>query len=148
MSDDHIRIQRLGPGDRQLGRTMFTVMAEVFGEEHSALSDAYLEALLARPDFWAIAAIHGGQAVGGLTAHTLMMTSYEGAEVFLYDIAVAQDHQRRGIGRRLVDALRGDAASQGISTMFVPADDEDTEAIQSYTALGGTRSRTIFFDIV
>jgi aminoglycoside 3-N-acetyltransferase I len=121
-------------------------MAEVFGEEHTLLSDAYLDALLARPEFWAFAATHTGRVVGGLTGHMLMMTAFEGAEVFLYDIAVVPDHQRRGIGRRLVDALRREAASQGISTMFVPADDDDTEALRFYTALGGTPSKVTLFE--
>jgi len=141
-----VHIQRLGPQDQQLARTTFTVMAEVFGEEHTLLSDAYLDTLLARPEFWAFAATHTGGVVGGLTGHTLMMTAFEGAEVFLYDVAVVPDHQGRGIGRRLVDALRREAASQGVSTMFVPADDDDTEALRFYTALGGTPSKVTLFE--
>jgi GNAT superfamily N-acetyltransferase len=95
-----IHIQRLGPHDAELARTTFAVIAEVFGETHAPLSDAYVAALLARPDFWGFAATHAGQVVGGLTAHALMMTAYEGSEVVLYDIAVAPDQQRRGIGRQ------------------------------------------------
>ena len=121
-------------------------MAEVFGETHAPLSDAYVAALLARPDFWGFAATHAGRVVGGLTAHTLMMTAYEGAEVFLYDIAVASDQQRRGIGHQLVDALRREASSQGISTMFVPADDDDTHALRFYAALGGKPSKVTLFE--
>lgn len=84
--------------------------------------------------------------VGGLTAHTLMMTAYEGAEVFLYDIAVDPDYQRRGVGRRLIDALRSEASSLGISTMFVPADDADTEALAFYSALGGVPNNVTLFE--
>jgi aminoglycoside 3-N-acetyltransferase I len=84
--------------------------------------------------------------VGGLTAHVLLMTASEGAEVFLYDIAVAPDHQRRGIGRQLVDALRSEASSRGISTMFVPADDDDTHALRFYAALGGRPSKVTLFE--
>jgi hypothetical protein len=40
------------------------------------------------------------------------------------------------------------AASQGISMMFVPADDEDGEALQFYTALGGTPSKVTLFEFV
>jgi len=125
---------------------MFTLMSQVFGETHMALSDAYLDALLARSEFLAIAATDSDHVVGGLTAHLLPMTAFEGAEVFLYDIAVAADHQRRGIGRRLVDALRREASNQGITTMFVPADEEDTDALQFYAALGGTPRKVTFFE--
>jgi aminoglycoside 3-N-acetyltransferase I len=75
-----------------------------------------------------------------------MMTSSEGAEVFLYDIAVALEHQRRRIGRQLVDALRGEASSKGISTMFVPADGDDAQALRFYAALGGRASKVTLFD--
>ncbi len=141
-----LRIQRLGPHDAELARTTFAVMAEVFGETHARLSDAYLAALLARPDFWAFAATQAGRVVGGLTAHVLMMTAREGAEVFLYDIAVVPGHQRRGIGRRLVDAVRREAGSERIPTIFVPADDDDTHALRFYAALGGRPSKVTVFE--
>ncbi len=94
-------------------------MAEVFGEGCEPLSDAYLDSLLAREDFWAAAAFAGDELVGGLTAHTLPVTRAESAEVFIYDIAVHADHQRRGVGRKLVMLLREEAARAGIETLFV-----------------------------
>jgi aminoglycoside 3-N-acetyltransferase I len=141
-----IFIHRLGPQHRELARATFTLISQVFGEAHAPLSDAHLDGLLARPEFLAFAATDSGHAVGGLTGHVLPMTAFEGAEVFLYDIAVAADHRRRGIGRRLVDALRREASNHGIGTMFVPADDEDTDALRFYTALGGTPQRVTFFE--
>lgn len=140
------RVLRLGPPDIEVARRTFALMAEVFGQPQAPLSDGYLDLLLARPDFWVLTAICDGSVVGGLTAHTLMMTTFEGAEVFLYDIAVDPDHQRRGFGRRLVDTLRREANSLGINTMFVPADDEDTHALDFYLALGGTPTRVTFFE--
>jgi len=143
---ESVDTQRLGPHDAELARTTFAVMAEVFGETHAPLSETYVAGLVARPDFWSFAATEGGRVVGGLTAHVLPMTAYEGAEVFLYDIAVAPEHQRRGIGRQLVDALRREAGSQGISTMFVPADDDDTHAMRFYAALGGRPTKVTLFE--
>jgi aminoglycoside 3-N-acetyltransferase I len=121
-------------------------MAEVFGEAPAPLSDAYLDLLLGRSEFWVLAAICDGAVVGGLTAHSLMMTRFEGAEVFLYDIAVDPDHQRRGFGQRLVSTLRHQASGLGIDMVFVPADDEDTHALDFYRALGGTATRVTFFE--
>jgi aminoglycoside 3-N-acetyltransferase I len=121
-------------------------MAEVFGEEHAPLSDAYLDALLGRADFWVFAATETDRVVGGLTAHTLLMTTSERAEVFLFDIAVAPDRQRQGIGRRLIQALRREATSLGLSTVFVLADDADSEAKAFYAALGGRPSVVTQFE--
>ena len=125
---------------------MFALMSEVFGEKQASLSDEYLNILLTRPEFWAFAVICNGAIVGGLTAHTLMMTRFEGAEVFLYDIAVDPDHQCRGFGRLMVNMLRREARRIGIQTVFVPAEDEDTHALEFYKALGGTPTRVTFFE--
>lgn len=138
-------IRRLTPDDAPLARRAFTMMAEVFETDHAPLSDAYLARLLSRPEFWALVAVDGDEPIGCLTAHTLMMTRAEVEEVFLYDLAVRPDHQRRGIGRALVTALCDGAAALGIDTMFVPADDEDTHALDFYRAIGGEPSPVTFF---
>ena len=75
------------------------------------------------------------------------MTAYQGAEIFLYDIAVATHQQRRGFGRQLIDALRSEAAARGIQTIFVAADDQDTGALDFYRAIGGSPTRVTFFEL-
>ena len=50
-------IRRLVAADRELARTTFAMMADVFEEPRRPLPDDYVDALLARADFWAIAAV-------------------------------------------------------------------------------------------
>ena len=121
------------------------MMADVFGEESSPLENAYLRSLLGTPHFWAVAALEGDTLVGGLTAHTLPMTKAQGAEIFIYDLAVRKAHQRKGVGRLLVATLREAAEAQGILTCFVPADNEDTHAIHFYRAIGAAESKVTLF---
>src|SRR5262245_3653832 len=103
MRADEMRAKRLTSDDRELAKRLFALMAEVFAEDHEQLGDAYLDRLLSREDFWAIAALtDDGELVGGLTAHALPMTRAEASEIFIYDIAVRSDHQRKGIGRLLM----------------------------------------------
>ncbi len=135
----------LAAGERELARELFGLMAEVFGEAHQPLSDAYLDRLLAREDFWAIAAFVEDRLVGGLTAHTLPLTRAELAEVFIYDLAVRPEYQRRGVGRQLVAALRTEASARGVETVFVAADDEDAGALEFYRRLGGAASPVTLF---
>ena len=85
------------------------------------------------------------QLVGGVTAHAIPMTTSESSELFVYDIAVRADVQRQGIGRALMTALRAAATAEGIGDMFVPADNEDTHALDFYRGLGGVPTPVTFF---
>ena len=143
MQEPHIT--RLRSEDAASARVMFAMMAEVFGEDSEPLGDHYLTELLGRESFWAYAAFAGSSIVGGLTAHTLPMTRSPSAEVFIYDLAVRPDHQRRGVGSRLLRELRTATAHAGIRDVFVPADEEDEHAIDFYRALGGVPSPVTFF---
>jgi len=140
-----VRQKRLKPSDRDSARKLFAIMAEVFEEECESLSDTYLDQLLAREDFWAIAAWVDEQIVGGVTAHTLPMTRTASSEIFIYDIAVRSDHQRKGIGWHLIAELRERAAAEGIRVLFVPADNDDLHALDFYRALGGIPSQVTHF---
>ncbi len=105
-------VRRLGIGDRALARRLFAMMADVFAEPTGPLSDCYLDGLLVRDGFWPLVAFEGAEVIGGLTAHTLPLTRTEAVELFVYDVAVRADRQRRGVGRALM------AAASSAVTMF------------------------------
>jgi aminoglycoside 3-N-acetyltransferase I len=73
------------------------------------------------------------------------MTRNRSTELFVYDLAVRTDWQRRGIGRTLVTELLALARKSGIDTAFVPADNEDTHALDFYRAVGGVPSPVTLF---
>ena len=143
--EETLEIRRLGSDDRDVARSLFLMMERVFGESAVPLSDDYLGTLLGRDDFWAIAATLDGGVAGGLTAHTLPLTRCEQSEVFIYDIAVVPEFQRRGIGRGLVEELRRLVTAAGLGEIFVPADSDDTHALDFYRALGGEPSPVTIF---
>jgi aminoglycoside 3-N-acetyltransferase I len=140
-----MQIRRLGRGDEDLARDAFAMMASVFDEGVPDLGAAYIATLLARTDFWAMVALDGEEVVAGLTAHALPMTRSPEAELFIYDLAVRADRQRRGIGRALVLATLARAKEEGLRVAFVPADEEDAHAIAFYRAIGGHPSAVTFF---
>jgi aminoglycoside 3-N-acetyltransferase I len=138
-------IKRLTPPDAHEARRLFQMLSEIFAEPHTALSESYLHKTLSRPDFWALAAIDGGDVVGGLTAHTLPMTKSESQEIFVYDIAVRSDYRRRGVGTCLLSNLRTFAAAEGIDTCFVAVDSVDSHALEFYRHCGGAASSAVLF---
>ncbi len=139
------RVSRLTATDIGRARELFVLMTSLLEAEAEPLSDGYLARLLRRDDFWALAASVEGRVVGGLTAHVLPMTRGELAEVFVYDLAVAAEYRRQGIGRDLVAAVRALAESAGIPVVFVPAGGDDARAAAFYRAAGGTpEAATIF----
>jgi len=140
----------LQPGDVALMQALLTTFGEVFEDAQTyggALpSTAYLERLLGSGDFIALAAMKGGQVVGGLAAYVLHKFEQERSEIYIYDLAVASGHRREGIATALILELKKMAAEREVHVIFVQADCGDEPAISLYTKLG-TREDVLHFDI-
>jgi aminoglycoside 3-N-acetyltransferase I len=74
--------------------------------------------------------------VGGLAAYELPKFERAVSEIYLYDIAVATSHRRRGIATALIAHLQQIAAARGTSVVYVQAHREDAPAVALYTKLG------------
>jgi aminoglycoside 3-N-acetyltransferase I len=109
-------------------------------------SDAYLEGLLAKPHFIAVAALDGTQVVGGLAAYVLDKFERARSEVYIYDLAVREAHRRAGVATALIRTLGRIAKDRGAYIMYVQADHGDDPAIRLYESLG-TREDVFHFDI-
>ena len=109
-------------------------------------SDEYLRSLLAKPDFIALAALANEKVVGGLAAYVLQKFEQERREIYIYDLAVQEQHRRRGIARGLINDLRHIARKRGVYVIYVQADKIDDAAIKLYQSLG-TKEDVFHFDI-
>ena len=131
-------------------KAMLAMFGEAFGEVEaysaSRPSDAYLQRLLGRDNFIAVAAVRGGDVVGGLAAYVLQKFEQERSEIYIYDLAVAEEHRRTGIATALIERLREVARERCAYVIFVQADHVDPPAIALYTKLG-KREDVLHFDI-
>jgi aminoglycoside 3-N-acetyltransferase I len=150
MNDAGFTVRRLAPADIGVMRDLLRTLGEAFGdiETFSAKppSQAYLERLLGKPDFVALAAIQGDEVIGGLMAYELQKFEQERSEYYIYDLAVRGDCRRRGVATALIESLKPIAAAGGGYVIFVQADHGDDPAVALYTKLG-VREDVMHFDI-
>jgi aminoglycoside 3-N-acetyltransferase I len=146
-----ITIRELGVGDARSLRCMNALFGRVFCDaeayKEAPPSGAWLERLLAARNFIALVAEEeNGACVGGLTAYELLKYERERSEIYIYDLAVADTHRRRGIASRLIAGLRATAGHRGAYVVFVQADLTDDAAIALYSRLGRGEN-VLHFDI-
>lgn len=148
--NDRFEVRVLGRDDAAALRALLAVFGAAFDDVATYTArqpdDAYLEALLARDTFVAIAAFAGDAVVGGLAGYVLPKFEQARSELYLYDLAVAAAARRRGIATALIGALQRLAAERGIWVAFVQADRGDDAAIALYSKLG-VREDVLHFDI-
>lgn len=132
-------------------RLLLRLFGEAFGEpdtyQSAVPSDNYLSQLISRDDFIPLVAIIDGKVVGGLAAYVLQKFEQERSEIYIYDLAVAEEFRRRGVATGLIDKLREVAREIGAWVIYVQADVGDEPAIKLYESLG-TREDVHHFDIV
>lgn len=143
-------IRHLEAADAEVFRELLNVFGEAFEDTGSYCraqpGTAYLEELLGGEDFIALAAFQGDQVIGGLAAYVLKKFEQERSEIYIYDLAVAEDHRRKGVATALIEDLKRIAAERGAYVIYVQADHTDPPAIALYSKLG-TREDVLHFDI-
>ncbi len=149
-SESSFQVARLAPGQVALARAMNVLFSDAFEEPDQYAcappGDDYLERLLANPDAIALIAQSGDQVIGALTAYTLHKFEQARSEIYIYDLAVAEDWRRGGVATALINATVQIAEGTDASAVFVQADYGDDPAVALYTKLG-TRENVMHFDL-
>ncbi len=145
-----LRVRRLGPDDIATMRDLNALYGAAFADKetyrHGTPDDAWLTRQLGKDAVILLVAEADGRVVGGLTAYELPKLEAARSEIYLYDLAVAEDHRRRGIATRLIEELQCIAADTGAWAVFVQADYGDDPAVALYTKLG-VREDVMHFDL-
>ena len=132
-------------------RALLALFGSAFDDRETYLSaqpdDDYLRRLLASDTFIAVATFDGTTLIGGIAAYVLPKFEQARSEIYIYDLAVHEQHRRKGVATALVTELKRLAAERGVYVIYVQADYGDAAAIASYTKLG-TREDVMHFDIL
>ncbi|PST84152.1 AAC(3)-I family aminoglycoside 3-N-acetyltransferase [Pedobacter yulinensis] len=129
----NIDIQRISPGNPAQLIELIGVYEEVFAMKDFRLPDAaHLQALLLRPSFMAFVALAEGRVVGGMTVYVLDQCYSTRPLAYIFDLAVLQSYQRRGIGTKLIKFSKDYCRELGFEEVFVQADVADDYALEFY----------------
>lgn len=145
-----IVVRRLGAADVESMRRLNALFAEAFEDPASYLAeppgDDWLSERLGREGIVVLTAWDGNALVGGLVAYELDKLERARRELYIYDLAVAEAHRRRGAATALIAELQTLAAARGAWVVYVQADYGDDPAIALYGKLG-TREEVLHFDM-
>ncbi|MBA2466230.1 MAG: AAC(3)-I family aminoglycoside N-acetyltransferase [Sphingomonas sp.] len=144
------QVKRLRGDDIAVAGLLNGLFAYAFEDPDSYLSaqprDDYFRRLLERDHVIVLAAMDGQEVVGGLVAYVLEKMEQERSEIYIYDLAVAAQHRRRGVATALIAEVQELAAMLGAWVIYVQADRWDAPAIALYDGLGA-REDVLHFDI-
>jgi len=131
-----VRMHLAGPGDGPLIHRA----AALFDE---APRDDAIDRFLRSDDHHLFLALDGGEPVGFVSGVQLTHPD-KAVEMFLYELAVAEDARGKGIGRALVEALAELARERGCRGMWVLTDEDNVAAVTTYRRAGATRDERTF----
>ncbi len=135
-----MHIRRLGPDD------VDTVLAAAALFDAPPTRDA-TQRFLAEPTHHLLVAFDDDGRATGFVSGVETTHPDKGTEMFLYELSVAEDARRQGIGKALVAALRYLARERRCYGMFVLADEDNHAALATYRATGTRHeSRHVMLD--
>jgi aminoglycoside 3-N-acetyltransferase I len=144
-------VARLTAGDIVFARRALELFGEVFDDRPAYCSDqpddAWLAELLTDPNFIFQVAREGDRITGAMASYVLRKFEQPRREIYIYDLAVAENCRRQGIATALIEALKAIAREIGAWVIYVQADHGDDPAVALYTKLG-TREDVMHFDIL
>jgi len=131
-------VRRLRAGDEHAaGRVVEDLkfrMDEVVGV---SVDPAYMRAFLADDRHYFVVAYVGEVPVGYVFGYRLSRFDGKPPMVFVYEVAVVEEHRRRGIGRALIEEVKRLAHEDGCRKMLVPTNTSNGAAMALYRSAGG-----------
>ncbi len=124
-----MRIVRLEAGDEQVVLSG----AALFDKEPTA---TWAAKFLSSEGHHLLVAFGDGEAPIGFVTGVETTHPDKGTEMFLYELAVREDHRRRGIGKALVEALAELARERGCYGMWVATELDNDAALATYRSAG------------
>ncbi len=142
-SESTIEIRRLGRDDGELAlETISKLKAadwEDQGGKPKSLTANYLARFLRYDDHFLIVAIENAEPVGYLLAYELSRVDRDQNMMLFYEIGVADNERRQGVGAALIDEIKSICRERDIMKMWVQTNESNEVAMRLYQSAGGER---------
>jgi len=143
----NVKIEKLNHTDIEKFTELIFLFEDVFEMKDFKIPPReHLEQLLNKQDFFVFVALLNDRVVGGLTSYIMQQYYSTAPLVYIFDLAVKQDVQYRGIGKKLIAGNNEYCRSIGAEAVMVQADEADDHAIKFYRSTGATGENVIHFD--
>ncbi len=133
-------IRRLHGTDAEIALRVLTKIKFVEdGTEQLAetLTTEYLKDFLKNDRHYLLAALDGNTPVGFILAYRLQRIDREQDMMFFYEINVAEEYRKMGVGSALINKLKEICKHENILKMFVLTNRSNTAACNLYKNTGG-----------
>ena len=110
----------------------------------AGVTDATFARFLAGDEMRALVAVQGGALVGIVHAVFHPVTSSDRPVCFLNDLFVAETARRRGVGRRLIEALYDLAGAEGAFRVYWHMQVENRTGAELYDRVASRSGHTVF----
>lgn len=124
-------VRRLSADDAEIAVTLVRELAA------KAVTAEYMRRFLTNAANYLFAALVEGRPSGFLLAHRLERLKQESYKLFIYEIDVAPEHQRKGIGTALIEQAKVTMENESMICAFVLTDYRNTAAVEFYKHTGG-----------
>jgi aminoglycoside 3-N-acetyltransferase I len=142
-----LEIKKLDKNELNLFVEQIRLFENVFEMKNFRMPpEEYLHKLLSRNDFFAFVALSENEVIGGLTSYLLEQYYSQSPLAYIYDLAVKTEHQRKGIGTKLMLAHRDYCEEIGVEEIMVQADNIDLHALEFYRSTGGIPEEVTHFN--
>jgi aminoglycoside 3-N-acetyltransferase I len=142
-----VEIKKLASQDIDKFIDLIRLFEEVFEMKDFRMPDVgYLQQLLEKDSFFVFVALTDKyQVVGGLTSYTLEQYYAVNPLVYIFDLAVKTEFQRKGIGKKLMSGITAYCKEIGAEEVFVQADEIDEHALEFYHSTGGVPEKVVHY---
>ncbi len=139
-----VSIRRLGTEDA----TILSGAVRALVKPDGAAGASHLSKALSDRGCFFIVGLEGDDAVGYLSAFRFPSVEEDGDLVYLYDLVVREDRRRRGIARRLIEALVRACRADGVVRIWAGTSGDNRPAQALFAATGAARVSETYTEYV